>query len=121
MEQELTQFLKAYEAANNSHVWENVAPFIAPQASYWFTDGSHFGIDEIRRAIEATFANIQDETYEIRDVRWPLVKDDAAVCTYTFHWRGIIDGQAKSGSGRGTNALQRNNGAWQIVHEHLSN
>jgi ketosteroid isomerase-like protein len=121
MNSELTDFLKAYEHANNSHVWKNVEPFIAPGATYWFTDGSYTGIEEIRTAIETTFNKIQGEVYEIENVHWPLMTAAEAVCTYTFSWRGVVDGQMTSGSGRGTNILRRIDDLWQIVHEHLSN
>jgi ketosteroid isomerase-like protein len=117
---ELAAFMQAYEKANNGHVWANVEPFIAHSATYWFTDGSFSGIDEIRGAIEATFAKIQDEVYKITNVQWPVKNDLVAVCTYHFSWEGIVDGQHKSGSGRGTNILEKRNGSWQIVHEHLS-
>jgi ketosteroid isomerase-like protein len=120
MNEKLTNFLKSYESANNSHVWANVEPFIALNATYWFTDGSYTGIDEIRQAVESTFTKIQDEVYEIKSVHWPTITDTNAVCTYNFHWQGIVDGQQASGNGRGTNVLEKRSGSWQIVHEHLS-
>ncbi|WP_338704059.1 nuclear transport factor 2 family protein (plasmid) [Streptomyces sp. Q6] len=46
-EQELAAFMREYEAANNSHDIERVVPFIAEDASYWFSDGSYRGIKEI--------------------------------------------------------------------------
>lgn len=120
MTRELTTFLKSYEQANNSHIWANIEPFIAYDATYWFTDGSYTGIDEIREAIETTFTKIQDEVYEIKDVHWPTITDTTAVCTYRFYWQGAVDGKQASGNGRGTNVLEKRNGSWQIVHEHLS-
>ena len=120
MNGELADFLKAYEHANNSHVWGNVEPFIASDATYWFTDGSYKGIETIRTAIEATFAKIQNEVYAIKDINWPLVTENEAVCTYAFSWKGVVNGQIASGNGRGTNVLKKRDGSWQIVHEHLS-
>lgn len=117
---DLTDFIHAYEKANNSHIWSSVEPFIFDKATYWFTDGSFSGIEEIRDAIQRTFDKIQNETYTITNLQWPVQSDLAAVCTYTFHWDGLIDGVKRSGSGRGTNVLSKENGAWQIVHEHLS-
>lgn len=117
---ELDTFLKSYESANNSHIWANVEPFIAKNATYWFTDGSYMGIDEIRKAIETTFTKIQDEVYEIKGVQWPTITNTTAVCTYRFYWQGTVDGKQASGSGRGTNVLEKQNGVWQSVHEHLS-
>ncbi len=118
--QELENFMKDYEQANNSHIFTNVAPFIAPNGNYWFTDGSYAGIDEIRDAIQATFDKIQDELYQISNVNWPVISDTAAACTYRFSWEGTVDGVHASGSGRGTNVLEKRDGSWKIVHEHLS-
>lgn len=120
MIQELNAFMQAYEKANNSHIWANVAPMIADNATYWFTDGSYTGLDEIRQAIEATFEKLQDEVYKISDLNWPVATDTVAVCTYHFSWKATIDGIKQSGSGRGTNVLEKRNGSWRIVHEHLS-
>jgi len=85
------QTLSSYEKAANSGDFDQVEPLIANDALYWFTDGSFDGIDEIRRAFEATWATIHDETYEIEDIRWVAVSKTVAVCI-----------------------------AWTIVHEHLS-
>jgi predicted ester cyclase len=117
---DLTEFMKAYEKANNSHIWSNVEPFITNNATYWFTDGSFSGIGEIKGAIQSTFDKIQDETYTISDIQWIVRSDAIAVCAYTFHWEGTVGGVKKNGSGRGTNVLVKNNDTWQIAHEHLS-
>ncbi|MFI6943656.1 YybH family protein [Streptomyces sp. NPDC050418] len=119
-ERELTAFMRSYEAANNSHDITRVLPFLAEHATYWFSDGSHQGIDAVRAAIERTFATIQDEVYEVRELEWPVVADDVAVCRYRFAWSGRVDGERRSGEGRGTNVIARQSGAWRIVHEHLS-
>ena len=117
---ELTPFMQAYERANNTHVWANVEPMIAKDATYWFTDGSYAGINEIRQAVEATFEKLQDEVYEISHLTWPVATDTVAVCTYHFSWQATIDGIVQSGSGRGTNILEKRDDSWQILHEHLS-
>lgn len=118
--QDLSTFMAAYEKANNSHSWANVEPFIAPDATYWFTDGSYAGSKEIQAAIEATFTKIQHEVYKISGLRWVVKTETVAACTYHFSWQGIVDGKPQSGTGRGTNVLQKRNGSWLIVHEHLS-
>ncbi|MEU6352434.1 nuclear transport factor 2 family protein [Streptomyces sp. NPDC047072] len=120
LESELALFMGEYERANNSHDIERVVPFIAEDATYWFTDGSYQGIDEIRSAIERTFAKILDETYEFRELEWPVLTADIAVCRYRFAWTGVVDGEARSGQGRGTNVLVRRDGGWRLLHEHLS-
>jgi hypothetical protein len=43
----LTAFMTAYEHAANSHDVEQVLPLIADDATYWFTDGSYRGREEI--------------------------------------------------------------------------
>lgn len=121
IENELTLFMRNYEMANNSHVWDNVSLMIADDASYWFTDGSYKGIDQIRSAIEATFLKLEDEVYSITELRWIVAEESTAVCVYRFSWRATIDGEKRSGDGRGTNILKKQQGDWKIIHEHLSN
>ncbi|MCZ9881450.1 nuclear transport factor 2 family protein [Arthrobacter sp. B2a2-09] len=117
---ELTDVMRGYEAANNTHDIERVLPYIAKDATYWFSDGSHEGLDQARAAIEATFRAIQDEKYVVDELTWVLVQEDAAVCRYRFSWTGIVEGQQQSGKGRGTNVFIRTHEAWQIVHEQLT-
>ena len=115
-----TAFIRAYEQATNSHDIAQLAPLIASDAVYWFTDGSHCGRDAILAAISQTFATIRDEIYRIDELEWITIDSNQAVCRYHFAWTGIVNGQPRSGSGRGTNVLVKNDGAWQMLHEHLS-
>lgn len=115
-----TAFVRAYEQATNSHDLAQVAPLIAAEAVYWFSDGSHRGRDAVLAAIADTFDTIRDETYQIADLEWVAISDNHAVCRYRFTWTGTINGQLSSGSGRGTNVLINDDGAWQMLHEHLS-
>lgn len=116
----LTAFMRRYEQATNRHDFDQVAPLIADDASYWFTEGSYHGIEAIRAAIERTFATIQDEVYRIEELEWVAVADDLAVCRYRFRWTGVVDGKPASGEGRGTNVVTRQHGVWKMRHEHLS-
>lgn len=116
----LAEFLRVYEQATNSHDITQLVPLIAPEAVYWFSDGSHRGREAVLSAIAETFATIRDEVYRINDLEWIAHSDDHAVCRYRFAWTGTIDGQPRSGSGRGTNVLVNNAGTWQMLHEHLS-
>jgi len=117
---ELSAFMKAYEEANNSHDIDRVEPMIAMDATYWFTDGSHQGLPRIAEAIRATFATIEDEAYEIHGLEWVVLAPEHAVCRYRFSWRGTVGGEPRSGHGRGTNVILKQDGRWQISHEHLS-
>ncbi len=120
LERELTAFMRAYEAANNSHAIGRVLPFVAEDATYWFSDGSYEGIDRITAAIKRTFATILDEVYEVRGLEWPVLSADVAVCRYRFAWTGLVAGERQSGQGRGTNVIVRRDGVWRMLHEHLS-
>jgi ketosteroid isomerase-like protein len=112
--------MAAYEQATNSHDISRVMPLIAPEATYWFTDGSYVGLDAIRSAIESTFATIQNEVYEIRDLEWIALSDETAVCRYRFVWQGTLDGLPRHGAGLGTNVLVKRADEWLVLHEHLS-
>jgi ketosteroid isomerase-like protein len=117
---QLAAFMAEYEQAANSHEIQRALPLIADDATYWFTDGSYRGREEIVGALERTFATIQDEVYEIRELEWVSATDEFAACRYRFSWRGMVGGQPSSGRGRGTNVLVKRDGAWQVQHEHLS-
>jgi uncharacterized protein (TIGR02246 family) len=116
----LTAFMTRYEQATNSHDIDRVLPMIADDATYWFSDGSHQGLEEIRVAIGRTFATINDEVYQIADLEWVALSGEHAACRYRFSWTGVIDGQPRSGRGRGTNVVVRRDGEWKMLHEHLS-
>lgn len=117
---EPTAFVRAYEQATNSHDIAQLTPLIAPEAVYWFSDGSHRGRDAILAAIADTFATIRDENYQITELEWITASTNHATCRYRFSWTGTINGQPRSGSGRGTNVLINSDGTWQMLHEHLS-
>ncbi|MFI8076126.1 YybH family protein [Streptomyces sp. NPDC086033] len=120
LQTELAAFIGEYERANNIRDISRVVPFIAEDAVYWFSDGSHRGIEEIRSAIEKTFAGILDEVYEVRELEWPVLTADVAVCRYLFAWTGVVNGELRSGQGRGTNVIVRRDGKLKMLHEHLS-
>ena len=117
---QLAAFMAEYERAANSHDVRQVLPLIAEDATYWFTDGSYCGREEIAGAFERTFATIRDEVYELRELEWFALADEVAACRYRFSWQGVVDGQARSGRGRGTNVLVNRDGSWRVQHEHLS-
>ncbi|WP_329140426.1 DUF4440 domain-containing protein [Streptomyces sp. NBC_01476] len=116
----LTEFVRAYEQATNSHDITQLVPLIAPAAVYWFSDGSHRGREAVLAAIAETFATIRDEVYRIDELEWITHSDHHAVCRYRFSWTGTVGGRPQSGSGRGTNVLVNTAGTWQMLHEHLS-
>ncbi|MGH3447428.1 MAG: YybH family protein [Nocardioidaceae bacterium] len=118
--EELAAFVRAYEAATNSHDVDRVAPLVADNATYWFTDGSYAGVDAIRAAMSVTFDQIKDETYRITDVEWVFVGSEHACFCYQFQWEGTVSGVRRRGQGRGTNVTVSRPDGWQMLHEHLS-
>ncbi|PKR87337.1 DUF4440 domain-containing protein [Pleomorphomonas diazotrophica] len=112
--------MKLYEAKLAGRRFDEVAPLLSAEAVFWFTDGTHRGIDAIRAAFEDTWRTLQNEVYWLEDVDWIAVGDTAASCTYRFRWTADIDGTACAGEGRGTTVLRKEGGEWKIVHEHLS-
>lgn len=114
------EHLKLYEASLARQCFDEVAPLLSAEAVFWFTDGSHRGLDAIRAAFEDTWRRLKNETYWLEDVDWIAVGDTAASCTYRFRWTAEIDGTPCAGEGRGTTVLRKEEGQWKIVHEHLS-
>lgn len=117
---ELNTFLEAYEEAANSRSFDAVAPFLADEATFWFTNGRFNGKPAIKQAFEDTWNTIHDEKYTITDVQWVARNYWVSACTYTFKSDGIVDGKHQVYAGHGTNVVRRIAGRWRIVHEHLS-
>jgi ketosteroid isomerase-like protein len=109
-----------YAELINRHDFSLLVPLIDPDATFWFSSGTHAGIAAARAAFEATWRKLADETYWLEDLNWTAIGDKAASCTYTFRWRATVDGQPAQGSGRGTTVLGRDQDGWRIRHEHLS-
>ena len=116
------EFMELYEKRSASHRFDEVDSLIADDAVFWFNDGSFSGKDSIRKAFSQTWSlNIQDEKYWLDNFRWWLKTEEFAVCTYSYHWTGVVDGKFKKlGEGRGTCVLKRSDSGWKIAHEHLS-
>ncbi|GGA35003.1 YybH family protein [Pelagibacterium lentulum] len=112
--------MASYEKEIAVQSFDAVAKVIAPDAVFWFTNGSHIGLAAIRQAFEETWLTLVDETYWLTNLHWQAKGDRAAACTYQFNWKATVDGKPASGSGRGTTVLENRDGSWLIVHEHLS-
>lgn len=120
LQRELDTFLKAYELAANSCDFDNVAPLIADDATFWFTNGQYEGKQAARKAFEETWGSIKDEKYQISNVRWVGKNYWVSSCTYDFTSDGMVEGKRQVYKGKGTNVLVRERGSWRIAHEHLS-
>ncbi|RAL24291.1 DUF4440 domain-containing protein [Thermoflavimicrobium daqui] len=118
--EELQSFIQQYEDATNTHDFSEVAKLIKTDAIYFFSDGTFRGLAEIKKAFERNWNTIQDEVYQIKDIEWISFTERSATCVYHFYWSGYFQGEKRTGMGRGTNVLEKINGQWFIIHEHLS-
>jgi ketosteroid isomerase-like protein len=112
--------LDTYEKRINLHDFDALVDLIAPDATFWFSDGSHCGLSDVRVAFEKTWAALNKDTYWLTNKQWIASGSEVAVCVYCFNWSSFLSGKEISGSGRGTSVLRQSEGRWQIVHEHLS-
>ena len=94
--------------AANSRDFDQVAPIVADNAVYWFSDGEFEGLDAIRRAFEMTWNTIEHERYAIEDVQWVVVGDRAAVCIYQFRSEGFVRGAPVFGNRSWDECLRSN-------------
>ena len=113
--------MEQYHEALVNRDLDQLAQIIDSEAVYLFSNEAHMiGRKEVMAGIEGNFNAIRDETYKTSKLRWLVRTQKAAVCVYEYHWTGIINEQQMSGGGRGTNVFRLKDGAWRIVHEHLS-
>lgn len=112
--------LARYEDLINEHNFDLLAPLISNDCRFWFSSGTFEGLEQTRKAFEKTWGLIKEEVYSISEKVWLAESDQAAICTYTYHWAGIINGSPSEGKGRGTSCFRKEAGGWKLVHEHLS-
>ena len=113
-------FMDEYARRTNSHQFAQLAELIAPDAVFWFNDGSYAGLPAIQKAFEDTWKVLHNDHYDILQVQWIAIDQSSAACIYHFHWQTQIDGALREGGGRGTTVLRKNGSRWQVAHEHLS-
>lgn len=114
-----TTALSAYVEALNTHSWDRIAPLVATDAVFIFTEDTFIGQAAAKAAFEKTFKLIENEVFSLHDIMWTVVTEDVATCHYEFRWKGLIGGQESSGGGRGTCILRKVDGRWLVAHEHL--
>lgn len=120
LEQEINQFMNEYENKANTKDFNQLIPLININAVFWFSDGSFFGLEQIRPAFEKTWALLKDEIYKIFEVQWLVMTESSAVCIYKFSSESTFKDKKVTFFGRGTNVLQKLDNKWQVIHEHLS-
>ena len=114
-----TTALSAYVEALNTHSWDRIAPHVAADAVFIFTEDTFVGKAAARAAFEKTFKLIENEVFSLHDIVWTVVTEDVATCHYEFRWKGLISGPESAGGGRGTTILRKVDGRWLVAHEHL--
>lgn len=114
-----TAALSAYVEALNTHSWDRIAPHVAADAVFIFTEDTVVGKAAAKASFEKTFKLIENEVFSLHDIVWTVVTEDVATCRYEFRWKGLIGGQESSGGGRGTTILRKVDGRWLVAHEHL--
>ncbi|MBX7210368.1 MAG: nuclear transport factor 2 family protein [Verrucomicrobiaceae bacterium] len=114
-----TTALSAYVEALNTHSWDRIAPHVAEDAVFIFTEATFTGHADAKAAFEKTFKLIENEVFSLHDIQWTVVTAEVASCHYEFRWKGLISGQEAAGGGRGTSILRKVDGRWLVAHEHL--
>ncbi|MEM6610299.1 MAG: nuclear transport factor 2 family protein [Pseudomonadota bacterium] len=114
------EFIERYKAALRTQDWAEVAPLISDNARVVFSNGAvHVGKDAIKAAYMRNFTTIKNEDYRVDNVLWLAETPSFAAYMFDFHWTGWVEGQAASGSGRGTAVLAREANGWVLVGEQL--
>jgi ketosteroid isomerase-like protein len=110
--------LAAYVESLNTHSWDQIAPHVAEDAVFIFTEDTFVGKAAAKASFEKTFKLIENEVFSLHDIQWTAVTDDVAACHYEFRWKGLISGRESSGGGRGTTILRKGDDRWLVAHEH---
>jgi hypothetical protein len=95
------QALARYEAALHSKDLEIIEPLIDADACLVFSQGTCFDREAIKGAIQSTFATVEEDIFQMSDIRWIHRSTETALCTFRFTWSIKSGGLSFSGKGRG--------------------
>lgn len=76
--------LSSYVEKLNTHSWDQIAPFVAEDAVFIFTEDTFVGKAAAKASFEKTFKLIQNEVFSVNDVTWTAVTESMASCHYEF-------------------------------------
>jgi len=116
-------FLHAFERAAEREDFGLIREMVDEHAYFRFNDGDFKGRPAIQAAFEKTWRGdptVRKARFYLTDIVVLTVDENTATATYTYNWEGAQGERAFVIRGRGTRVLVRHEGAFRIVHEHLS-
>jgi ketosteroid isomerase-like protein len=116
-------FLEDFEQLAEREDFGLIREMIDEHAFFRFNDGDFVGRPAIQAAFERTWRGdptVKKARFYLSDITVLTVDARTATATYTYNWEGSQGDRAFAVSGRGTRVLVRDDGAFRIVHEHLS-
>lgn len=119
----VVQFLNRFEELAEKEDFRLIQNMIHERAFFRFNDGDFVGRPAVQAAYEKTWqggANIKKELFYLSDIVVLSTDHASATATYTYNWEGALDGKPFRIQGRGTRVLVKEQGRFQIIHEHLS-
>lgn len=115
-----TEFIEQYGKALASQDWTQVVPLMANEICVTFSNGSvHRGISEVEKAYRRNFDLFQNEKYETSEIHWVKKDETLAIYLFKYEWTALMDGKEIGGQGHGTAVIEKQNGKWKLVAEHL--
>jgi ketosteroid isomerase-like protein len=121
--EEVTQFLHNFEALAEKEDFNLIRDKIHERAYFRFNDGDFRGREAIQAVFEKTWRgdpSVKKARFYLSDIVVLTIDQKTATATYTYNWEGSQGEKQFRIQGRGTRVLTRENGQWQIIHEHLS-
>lgn len=110
----------AWEAAKNKQL-NSFVDYFAEDASI-FSESQAYrlrGRADIMRDLEASFKQVDLQSYQILDPQVQVL-GDTALLTYYFTESGVRDGKSFTNSGKISMLFMKQDGKWRALHEHIS-
>ena len=113
--------LEEYIDLTNAHDFSKMSSFLHGDCVINFNGMQWQGIQALERYYVDAWNLLKDEKYWTTNVTWLKADETTKVCLYQYHFEGHTDeGKFISGTGKATNVFVKVDGAWKLIHEHLS-
>ena len=115
-----TEHFEEYMNSINTRDFSQVAKLLHKNATFCYSGQKKTELEKVKVFHENFWDCIKDSKWWATDIAIIHQDDTCQVYTYQYNYSGKMDGEIVEGNGRSTDVFVKNNGQWELLHEHSS-
>ncbi|MCL1992365.1 MAG: nuclear transport factor 2 family protein [Spirochaetes bacterium] len=115
-----TKHFEKYMDSINTRDFSQVAKLLCKNATFCYSGQKKTDLEKVKAFHENFWDVVKDSKWWATDIAIVLDSEKCQVYTYQYNYSGKVDGELVEGNGRSTDVFVKNNGQWELLHEHSS-